>query len=120
MTLKTQMTADVSTVFLNTDDFATSARRLIAGETCNIELFTVMADDDMPAREHDRGRGYSHTRSIWFASTQTLLTDDAVYVDSVRYEVDSIGDAQDGMRQAKLIRYEPETRGAKPVRTGGL
>ena len=118
MSLKDLMISDVADVFMQTDDFASSVSRLVGGDEGNIRLITGIVGEDTAAPDDQRGRGYSHFRMFDFAATATLTELDAIKIGDLRYGVESITDPVDGMRTAKLTRYQPETKGGKHLRAG--
>lgn len=120
MTLRDQMIADVSTVFLDEDGFAESCKRYIGGDAGNVQAITGIPGDDRAATEDMAGRGYTHVRTFDFAETSKLEEKDSLLIGSLRYEVVHVTDPDLGMRTATLGRYQPETKGAKYVRRGGL
>lgn len=120
MTLKATIEAHVSSVFMNTDHFALSCPRYVAGDPGNIKLITGVPGDDRPATSDMFGRGYTHMRTFDFAKTSVLEEKDSVVVGELRYEVVHITDPDLGMRTATLGRYQPETKGGKYVRKGSF
>jgi hypothetical protein len=118
MTLRSQIIADVSTVFLQTDEFAESCKRYIGGDPGNIQLITGIPGDDRAATEDMVGRGYTHVRTFDFAEASVLEEKDSVVVSELRYEVVHITDPDLGMRTAILGRYQPEVKGGKYIRKG--
>jgi len=120
VTLKSTIEAHVSTVFLNTDHFAYSCPRYIAGDPGNIRLIIGVPGDDRPSTSDMFGRGYTHMRTFDFAATATLEEKDSVVVGELRYEVAHITDPDLGMRTATLGRYQPEVKGGKYIRKGSF
>lgn len=120
MTFRDLITSDVTTVFLDVDDFAEAMLRFVGGDPANGKSFVGVAGDDVAVPDSDHGRGYTHSRTVEFAATATLSPTDALKIGSLVYQVESITDPVHGMQSAKLVRYEPETKGAKYVRRGGL
>ena len=118
MSLKDLMVSDVANVFMQTDDFASSVKRLVGGDESNIKSITGIAGDDTAASAEDRGRGYSHVRMFDFAETSVLEERDAIKIGDLKYGIDSITDPVHGIRTAKLVRYQPETKGGKHLRSG--
>ena len=120
MTLASQMIADVATVFLNTDDFASTVIRYIGGDVANTRSITAIITL-LPVQENDdRGRGYMHRATMDLSEDVILTAADAIKYDGNRYEIEGIGGAEHGMRTVTLIRYQPEAKGAKPLRNGDL
>ena len=120
MTLRSQIIADVSTVFLDEDGFAEPCKRYVLGDPGNVKLITGIPGDDRSATEDMVGRGYTHVRTFDFAETATLEEKDSVVVGDLRYEVVHITDPDLGMRTATLGRYQPETKGGKYIRKGSF
>lgn len=120
MTLKATIKAHVSSVFMNTDHFAESCPRYIAGDPGNIKLITGVPGDDRPATSDMVGHGYTHMRTFEFAETSVLEEKDSVIVGGIRYEVVHITDPDLGARTATLGRYQPETKGGKYIRKGSF
>ena len=114
------MREHVSTVFMNTDHFAEVCRRLVNSDEANLQNITGIAGDDTVATDDQKGRGYTHQRPFEFADAATLNPTDAVKVGDLVYQIDMISDPVHGMRTATLVRYEPEAKGGKYVRRGGL
>lgn len=120
MTLSSLLVSDVSGVFLQVNDFAGVHQRLVGGDEANVESITGILGDDMAIEDDSRGRGYTHKRTFDFAESSTLLPTDAIKISGTRYEIDSITDPAHGMRTANLVRYQPEQKGGKPIRQGGV
>ena len=120
MTLAAQMIADVSTVFMNTDDFASSVIRYIGGDVSNTRSITAIVTLSPVQENSDRGRGYMHRATMDLSEDVVLTTADAIKYDGDRYEIEGIGAAEHGMRTVSLIRYQPEVRGGKVFRNGDL
>lgn len=120
MALNDVIISDVSSVFLEVDDFAEAMLRFVGGDPANSQQFIGIAGDDVAVPENEQGRGYTHSRTVEFASTATLNPTDALKVGSLVYQVQSVSDPVHGMQTARVVRYEPETKGAKYVRRGGL
>jgi hypothetical protein len=110
----------VTSVFMNTEHFASTVLRYIDGDSSNIAQIVAVVNVTNSTFEDQRGRGYAHRAEMFLASSITLNPSDAIKYGDNRYEIEAIGDEEHGMRVVKLIRYQPETRGAKPIRTGGL
>lgn len=120
VSLKLLAVEHVASVFLNTDHFAETCHRLVSGDEGDVRTITGIPGDDMAMEDDARGRGYTHRRSFDFAESSTLLPTDAIKISGTRYEIDSITDAVLGMRTANLVRYQPEQKGGKPIRQGGV
>jgi hypothetical protein len=118
MTLREQIIADVSTVFLNTDEFAETCRRLVDGEESLSRPIVGIPSNDQFAAEDLRGRGYTHMRFFTIAEDTVLNEKDAIRIGSLRYEVESIADPVSGMKTARLIRYQQEVKSGRLFRTG--
>lgn len=114
------MREHVSTVFMNTDHFAETCQRLVGGDEGDVRSITGIPGDDMAIEDDSRGRGYTHRRTFDFAESSTLLPTDAIKISGIRYEIDSITDPVHGIRTANLVRYQPEQKGGKPIRQGGV
>ena len=118
MTLVALMVSDVTDVFLRTDDFASSVLKYVGGNdgaattiTAIITLHPVEPDDN-------RGRGYVLRAAMDLSEDVIITAQDAIKYDGNRYEVESVGDAEHGMRTVMLIRYQPESQGVRPLKTG--
>ena len=120
MTLAAQMIADVSTVFMNTDDFASTVIRYIGGSESNTRAITAIVTLSPVQENDDRGRGYMHRATMDLSEDVILSAADGIKYDGSRYEIEGIGAAEHGMRSVSLIRYQAEAKGAKPLRNGDL
>jgi hypothetical protein len=118
MTLREQIIADVSSVFLNTDEFAATCRRLVDGEEGDSRPIVGIASGDQFATEDLRGRGYTHMRFFTIAEATVLSEKDAIRIGSLRYEVESIADPVMGSKMARLMRYQQETKSGRVFRNG--
>lgn len=114
------MREHVSTVFMNTDHFAETCQRLVSGDEGDIKTIVGIPGDDMAVEDDARGRGHTHRRAFEFSEASTLLPTDAIKISGTRYEIDSITDPLHGMRTANLVRYQPEQKGGRPIRQGGV
>lgn len=120
MSLNQLINEHVSSVFMNTDHFAESCKRYVGGDPGNVKLITGVPGDDRAATDDMAGRGYTHVRTFDFAEASVLEEKDSLVIGSIRYEVVHITDPDLGMRTAMLGRYQPETKGGKYIRRGGL
>lgn len=120
MSLNLLMREHVLTVFLNTDHFAETHKRLVGGDEGDIRSIVGIPGDDMAATEDARGRGYTHVRTFDIAEGTALFEGDAIKIGSLRYEVGPISDPVLGMRTAKLMRTQQEVKGGKVFRNGDI
>lgn len=120
MSLNELIASDVDDVFLQVDDFAAVLKRFVGGDEGNLVVITGIPGDDMSATDDQRGRGYTHSRTLDFADGTTLAENDAIKIGSLRYEVEAISDPVHGMRTARLVRYQPEVKGGRVFRNGDL
>jgi hypothetical protein len=120
MSLRSQIIADVSNVFLQTTDFAETCRRLVGGDEGNIRSIVGIPGDDMVATDDVRGRGYTHSRTFDIAEGTALSEKDAIKIGSIRYEVVKVGDPVLGMKTAHLGRTMQEVKGGKVFRNGDI
>lgn len=120
MTLAALMVTDVSDVFMNTEDFASSVIRYIGGSESNTRSITAIVTLSQVQENDDRGRGYIHRAAMDLSEDVILTAADAIKYDGNRYEIEGIGAAEHGMRTVTLIRYQAEAKGAKPLRNGDL
>lgn len=120
MTLAAQMVEDVSTVFMNTDDFASTVIRYANGDAENAQSITAIITL-LPVQENeDRGRGFLLRATMDLSEDVILTISDSIKYDGNRYEIVSIGDAEHGMRTCQIIRYVAEVKGGKLYRNGDL
>ena len=120
MTLAALMVTDVSDVFMNTEDFASSVIRYIGGSESNTRSITAIVTLSPVQENDDRGRGYIHRATMDLSEDVILTASDAIKYDGNRYEIEGIGAAEHGIRTVTLIRYQAEAKGAKPLRNGDL
>lgn len=120
MSLNQLISEHVSAVFLNTDHFAETCKRLVGGDDGHIVSIIGIPGDDMAATDDVRGRGYTHSRTFDIAETSTLTEQDAIRIGSLRYEVVHVSDPSQGMKTAKLARTQQEVKGGRIFRTGDL
>jgi hypothetical protein len=120
MSLNRLIEEHVSTVFLNTEHFAETCQRFVAGDDGNIKSIIGIPGDDMPAIDDVRGRGYTHSRSFEISEATVLNEKDSVRIGDVRYEVVHVSDPIHGMKTAKLGRTQQEVKGGRVFRTGDL
>lgn len=117
MSLSQLIDEHVSTVFLNTDHFAETFLRYRANAS-TISVTGILTVQQ-PQVNDDRGRGFSHSASLWFKSTTDIEPHDRLKGD-VNWQVSTVTEAEHGARTATLVRYEPEVRGKSNLRTGDL
>lgn len=120
MTLKSLMASDVPDVFLQTDDFADTIIRYVGGDAGNVKTFVGIVTLHPAMTNHERGRGTDQTADLVLSSDIPLCSGDAIKFGDERYEVKAVGDPEHGMKTASLLRYIPEVRGGKVLRSGDL
>lgn len=118
MTLAAQILTDVAEVFFQEDDFAETVLRYVGGDSGNASTILAVVTLQPPEPDDMRGRGYVYRGSMILKEAVTITAQDAIKFDGNRYEVETIGDAQYGMRTVQLIRYQPESQGGRPLKLG--
>lgn len=116
MTLSSLISSDVSSVFLNTGEFAETVTRYARGSASSQTSLTAVVSLEQPDFESSRGRGFEIRGAAMFASTVTLNQADALIVRGERYEVRTVKPAAFGIIEVTLVRYVPDAKG---VRTAG-
>lgn len=117
MSLKTDIAAHATSVFLNTDHFAETAVRYIGGDEGDAENVTGLWKESDPEINAERGYDYHYKGEFHFAGTQTMTIYDALLVRSVRFEVERVSEvSSDGLKVAYCVRRTGNTRGAKRSR----
>ena len=120
MSLHDLIASDVADVFLVTDDFATQIRRYIEGDQDHQVIVTGIVTWYPTMDEDGRGRATKRRGEILLSSSLNLSMKDAFAIGSDVVQVESIGPKQDGAQVVTITQTLPETRGAKPIRTGDI
>ena len=112
MTLKSQMTSDVSAVFLDTDEMAESWTQWPQGVESNAATVTVVPEipvSEPAERRLDRGDEQRIEIEIWLASSVTVHVDD-VWLDenSNRYDATALHPIEKGMRRVTVVRIDKQ------------
>ena len=120
MSLASQIAADITSVFLNTDEVARSVTRYPLGVVPNAVPITVIwePDDDEKRNsgQHEE-RGRDNIRMGWLrvAAAAAVVPADRWLIDSAVWETQGI-QTVDGMQYARLVRVENELRNTGPQR----
>ena len=118
MTLAAQILTDVDDVFFQEDDFAETVLRYVGGDDGSASSIVAAFGADVVEPDDMRGRGYVHRIPMNIKEAVTISESDAIKYAGNRYEVENIGEVQHGMRMVQLIRYQPESQGVRPLKTG--
>lgn len=118
MTLAAVMQSDVSSVFMQTGEFAESVIRYVKGDSEHRQSFTAVVDLMQPEFSEERGRGYITRGTVIVDDSVTVSAGDAFDIRGDRYEVVSVKPAAYGIVEASVTRYETEARGVR--RAGDL
>ena len=120
MALKDIIATHVSTVFLNTEHFADTVRRYRNGDLKDgIDFVAVVSVSDANISEH-LGRGTTVRASMVCAEAADVRATDKVRHNGIDYEVETVSNAEHGMKTVTMQQYSGEFRGAKFLRTGDL
>lgn len=107
MTLKELMAADVSGVFLNTDDFAESITHWPANVEDDAVSRTVVFIEDSPVTvKKDGGKAFYRNATIRIESDVTITKKDAWFRNGERWETEVEGRDVGGMKQVQVVRVE--------------
>ncbi len=118
MPLSTLINEHVTSVFMNTEHFATSVFRYVDGDDGRMVAITGIVTIQPAEQDDMRGRGYVHRGEILLQEDVKITATDAIKYDGNRYEVVTVGDAEHGMRTIQIQRYQPESQGGRPLKTG--
>ena len=118
MPLSTLINEHVNSVFMNAEHFATSLFRYVDGDDGNARPITGIVTIQPAEQDDMRGRGYVHRGEILLQEDVKITATDAIKYDNNRYEVVTVGDAEHGMRTVQIQRYQPESQGVRPLKTG--
>lgn len=111
MSLSDLMTADVSSVFLNTEDFAEGVTHWPAGDSGIAATVTALFFE-IPRIEvkEDRGKKIIRRAVIQIASSTTVAKKDVWFRNSERWETVTTGNVENGLLRVHLTRTEkPKT-----------
>lgn len=120
MTLSDLMQSDVTDVFMNTDDFAETILRYVNGDPDNTCQVTAIVSWYPTVPEMSGGRATKRRGEMLISSDDAVTKKDSFKIGDDRAEVEAVGPKQDGAQIVYLVQEIRETRGAVPVRTGGL
>lgn len=118
MTLAAQILTDVTDVFFREDDFAETVLRYVGGNAGMASSIVATFGADVVESDDMRGRGYVHRIPMNIKEAVTISESDAIKYAGNQYQIESIGEVQHGMRMVQLIRYQPESQGGRPLKTG--
>ena len=118
MSLASLRNRHLSKNVFNTLKHAQSVFRLVNGRSDAAEPMTVILAWNRASQSTDMGRGVSQSGRFRVISTQALTTRDRVRIGDAEYSVTAIDAADSGTLTVHIMAYRPETRGAKPLRTG--
>ena len=99
MTLAALMVTDVSDVFMNTEDFASTVIRYIGGSESNSRSITAIVTLSPVQENDDRGRGYIHRATMDLSEDVILTASDAIKYDGNRTRMYQ----EEGTRTPSLI-----------------
>ena len=120
MSLNDLIASDVADVFLVADDFATQMRRYVDGNQDQQVIVTGIVTWYPTIDEDGRGRATKRRGEIIFSSDLNVTTRDAFMIGNDFVQVEAVGPKQDGALVVTITQTLPETRGAKPMRTGDI
>lgn len=113
MSLRNLINSDASSVFLNTDDFAESVTRYIDGHTGVQESVAAVVIHGDVEVELSQGRGRTASVTLQINESQSVSESDAFLIDSKRFEVIKVGQANEGMRVVYCHEYRGDRREAR-------
>lgn len=119
MSLNQLIDEHVSLVFMNTEDFASDLVRYVCGDSANTQQIVGIVTVHTPVVDDMRGRGYIHRADVVLDESVVVTESDGILYGGFRFEVESIGIAEHGLKTMFIVRYQPESKGAKPIRSGG-
>ena len=120
MSLSDMISADVSGVFLNGDDFAVEVRQYVNGESSNQKRLTGIVTWYATTEMDDRGRATKRRGELLLSSDVVITIRDAFRIGEDLAQVEAIDQKQNGAVIVRLTQTIPETRGAKPVRAADI
>lgn len=108
MTLKTEIAADTTAVFLDTDDFAETVTHRPADDSDNDTDVTVVFIEERrtDTKETNKGAKYVRNAVIWVASSVTVTKKDTWIHNSEKWQTVAEGRTQGGMKQVMVTRGE--------------
>lgn len=120
MSLSDMISADVSAVFLNSDDFAVEVRQYVNGESSSQRKHTAIVTWYSTAEMDDRGRATKRRGELLLSSDAVVTVRDAFRIGDDLVQVEAVDAKQDGALLVRITQTLPETRGAKPVRAADI
>lgn len=115
MSLASLIAADVSDVFLDTDEHAASVTRYPAGDTTSPATVTaIWCEDELATDSKTRGRDIVRMGSLRVDDAQATDPKDRWLIDSETWETIAVG-KEEGMKKLRLQRVEPESRNTGPT-----
>lgn len=120
MSLSDMISADVSAVFLDSDDFAVEVRQYVNGESSSQRRHTAIVTWYPTAEMDDRGRATKRRGELLLSSDAVVTVRDAFRIGDDLVQVEAIDAKQDGALLVRITQTLPETRGAKPVRAADI
>ena len=120
MSLHDMISADVSAVFLNSDDFAVEVRQLVGGDVSTQKRLTGIVTWYATTEMDDRGRATKRRGELLLSSSVAVTVRDAFRIGDDLAQVEAVDQRQDGAVIVRLTQTIPETRGAKTVKVSDL
>ena len=109
-TLRDDLEADLTRVFLDTRHFAQSVTRHVEGDANDTETLTAIFTEESSSKKTDRGRDNERRGMLLVGPDDTVNVRDAFVIDGAKWRVESKGVQPGGMQELRLIRVEPYLR----------
>lgn len=119
MSLPEIAAAHVDSVFFNTAHHAETLTRNVDGKNDQTESFPAIVDWIV---ETDDTRGQASYRRgvVGIPDSKTVTVRDSIMLGGYTAEITHPPTTQNGMTVFRVLQYLPETKGARPVRTGDI
>lgn len=116
MTLKSLITSDVTSVFLNTDEFAERVTRYPCGDRVGGGFsVTGVFEEQEPAKDTSRGQANVRRGTLHVAAGTDVSDNDSYLINSELWQLESWGRTDSAMMALELVRHEEHRRKVRPV-----
>lgn len=116
MTIRSLIDSQASSLLIDTDAFAETVTRRKGGKCTRSVNQTAVVFWESPEVERGRGKGTLYASSMELASANPVEEGDSYLINSIVYEVVTVGRAVHGLKNVTLRRMDSERTEARVSR----
>lgn len=98
----------------------TSVTQYVGGKVSSAKTVTAVVEWKPVNEQDNRGRATVREGELMVAGTTAVAIDDAFLIEGNRAEVYALDAIQNGVQVVHVRQNIPETKGARPLRTGDI